>query len=159
MVTTFCHTHPDYVRVTCLIASNSLWLMWKLVFFFFSLGSDSSKKKIIKKNRGPLTVHWQRHLDEHRYTEQIQRDRNREEKGRGTEADFERRACRQITVTLGRWQYLKKSRSSMANLLDNIDVTSKLSHPQKYIWLTVISLFIHWDLDKQERKKKKKPNR
>lgn len=49
----------------------------------------------------------------------------------------------------------EKSRSSTANLLDNIDVTSKLSHPQKYIWLTVISLFIHWDLDKQERGKKK----
>lgn len=32
-VTCFCHTFPNYIYVTCLIASNPLWLMWKLVCF------------------------------------------------------------------------------------------------------------------------------
>lgn len=42
----------------------------------------------------------ERQIDGHRYTEQIQRVRKRvKEKGRGTEADFEHHACRQITGT------------------------------------------------------------
>lgn len=32
--TCFCHTFPNYSYDTCLIASNPLWLMWKVVFLF-----------------------------------------------------------------------------------------------------------------------------
>lgn len=97
---TFFGTH-----VQC-ISMSHVWLPqipfgWceNLLFFSIFSGSDSS-------NKTAYCTLTDKHTDRHKYTEQIQRDRKREkEKGRGQEADFDRRACRQVTwSTLGRWQ-------------------------------------------------------
>lgn len=74
-VTCFCHTFPNYIYVTCLIASNPLWLMWKLVFLLLFF------QAVILPTRQETTycTLTERHIDGHRYTEQIQRDRNKRE--------------------------------------------------------------------------------
>lgn len=68
--------------------------MWNFFFFFQAVILPTRQQTSYCTLRD-------RQTDGHKYTEQIQRDRKREkEKGRGPEADFERHACRQVTVTL-----------------------------------------------------------